>query len=114
VQPGEIQLGSWLANIETGRLLTGKLTLTDRRLIFRPQMGGVGLLSMLLTQRKGYKDAHTIIIARDRITGVRPESGLVRKLIHVTTADGVTYSFGCNPWSLDEIVQALSYGLPAR
>ncbi len=38
VEPGEVRVGEWSANREqnAGRSVTGRLTLTDRRLVFTP------------------------------------------------------------------------------
>jgi hypothetical protein len=67
------------------KLKSGILVLTDRRLVFRKTQGRMATLS----KKEG---EIALDIPLDKITSVRAEGFLVKKLVVV--ADGQTYKFG--------------------
>ena len=109
VQPGEVVLGSWnisLASNTYGVQPGGKLTITDRRLLFKPTVGGHSLLGMAISQTKSFKAENTIVLSRDRITGASAARRLLNVYVTVTTLDG-DLVFNRGPISADAILATL-------
>lgn len=108
IQPGEVSLGSWLLAINlTGPDVSGMLTITDRRILFKPKIAGASLLGFLLSQRKTFKDRHTIVLSRDQVTRVHHEKHFISHWIYVTTADGAVCGFNRGLMSPDPIMAVL-------
>jgi hypothetical protein len=109
VQPGETPLGSWLVALQSSYSadVSGSLTVTDRRLLFSPKVAGTTLIGMLLSQRQGFKDDHTVVLGREHIVDVRAERRLVNTYISVTTAGGGVLAFNRGLMSADPILAAL-------
>ena len=80
---------------------------TDRRILFRPKIAGTSLVGMLLSQRKQFKDRHTIVLSRDQVTGVRTEKHFISHWIYVTTADGIEWGFIRGVMSPDPVMAVL-------
>lgn len=109
VQPGEVVLGSWNIALDSyayGVQPGGKLTITDRRLLFRPTVGGRSLVGMAISQTKSFKAENTIVLNRDRITGTSAARRLLNVYVTVTTLDG-DLVFNRGPISADAILAAL-------
>lgn len=112
VQPGEVVLGKWniaLDAYSNGVQPGGKLTITDRRLLFKPTVGGRSLVGMAISQTKSFKAENRIVLSRDRITGVSAARRLLNVYVTVTTLDG-DIVFNRGPISADAIVAALQPG----
>jgi catabolite regulation protein CreA len=62
---------------------------------------------MLLSQRKQFKDRHTIILSRDRIVRVHTEKRIISTWIYVTTSDGAVCGFNRGLMSADPIMAVL-------
>lgn len=108
VQPGETPLGTWLLAVrDNGPDVTGSLTITDRRILFKPRVAGASLLGMLLSQRRSFKDRYTIVLGRDRVVRVQSEKHVISTWIYVTTADGAVCAFNRGLMSADPILAAL-------
>jgi hypothetical protein len=108
VQPGEVPLGSWTVAIRSvGPDVTGRLTVTDRRILFKPQVAGTTLFGMLLSQRKGFKDQYTLVLPRDKVASVHSEKGMINTKIVVTTVDNVAFGFIRGLLSSEPILAAL-------
>jgi hypothetical protein len=108
LQPGEVSLGSWVLAINiSGPDVTGSLTVTDRRILFKPKLAGTSLLGMLLSQRKQFKARHTIVLSRDQIVRVHSEKRLITTWIYVTTAGGAVCTFNRGVMSADPILAVL-------
>jgi len=107
VQPAETALGNWVVGL-LGPQVTGSLTVTDRRILFKPRVAGSSLFGMLFSQTKYFKDAHTIVLAKDQLASVRCEKGMVNTKVIVTEANGVTYTFNRSLMSADSILAALN------
>lgn len=109
VQPGETSLGSWVVALQSDYSadVTGSLTVTDRRLLFAPKVAGTTLVGMLLSQRKGFKDDHTVVLGREHIVDVRSERRFLNTYISVTTSDGGVLAFNRGLMSPDPIIAAL-------
>jgi hypothetical protein len=109
VQPGEVVLGSWnvtLTGYAYGVQPGGKLTITDRRLLFKPTVGGRSLVGMAISQTKSFKSQNTIVMDRNRITGASATRRLLNIYVTVATLDG-DLVFNRGPISPDAILAAL-------
>jgi hypothetical protein len=108
IQPGEASLGSWLLAVNfTGPDVSGWLTVTDRRILFKPKIAGTSLLGFLMSQRKQFKDRHTVVLSRDQVTRVHTVKHFISHWIYVTTADGVVCGFNRGLMSTDPIMAVL-------
>ena len=108
VQPGETSLGSWVVALNSyGPDVTGSLTITDRRILFKPKVAGTSLVGMLLSQRKSFKDQNTVVLGRDQVVGVQVEKRMLNTWILVSTAGGPVLGFNRGLMSPDPIVAAL-------
>jgi len=108
VQPGETSLGSWVVALNSyGPDVTGSLTITDRRVLFKPKVAGTSLVGMLLSQRKSFKDQNTVVLGRDQVVGVQVEKRMLNTWILVATAAGPVLGFNRGLMSPDPIVAAL-------
>ncbi len=110
VQPGEVVLGKWNIALDSFRSYGvqpgGKLTITDRRLLFRPTIGGHSLVGMAISQTKSFKAENTIVMSRDRITGASARRRVLNVYVTVTTLDG-DIVFNRGPLSAEPILAAL-------
>src|SRR5207253_2288702 len=109
VQPGEVVLGKWNIALDSyayGVQPGGKLTITNRRLLFKPTVGGRSLVGMAISQTKSFKAENMIVLSRDRITGVSAARRLLNVYVTVSTLDG-DIVFNRGPISADAIVAAL-------
>lgn len=107
VQPGEVVLGKWTIALDTAGVQPGgKLTITDRRLLFKPTIGGRSLVGMAISQTKSFKEANTIVLDRGRITGVHAVRRVLNVYITVNTLDG-DIVFNRGPLSADPILAVL-------
>ena len=107
VQRGETKLDSWLVSLwSMGLETSGSLTITDRRLLFKPKIGGRSLVGMIISQTRTFKDSSRIVLGRDRIISVHHEKRLLNNHVVVTTPDG-TIDFNRGVMSADAIVAAL-------
>jgi hypothetical protein len=61
---------------------------------------------MAISQTKSFKDANTIVLSRDRITGVQAARRVLNVYVTVTTLDGPIV-FNRGPISADAILAAL-------
>lgn len=108
VQPGETSLGSWIVAIRSvGPDVTGRLTVTDRRILFKPQVAGTSLFGMLMSQRKGFKDQYTLVLPREKVASVHSEKGMINTKVVVTTIDNVAFGFIRGLLSSEPILAAL-------
>jgi hypothetical protein len=111
VQPGETALGSWLVGLlERSYGLSGMLTVTDRRLLFKPKVAGTSLAGMLISQLPTFKERNTVVLRKDQIAAVRSDKGLINTKIQVTALDGATYIFNRGVASADPILAAIEQG----
>lgn len=107
VQRGETKLDSWLVSLwSMGIETSGSLTVTDRRLLFKPKIGGRSLVGMIISQTRSFKDGSKIVLRRDRIISVHHEKRLINNHVVVTTPDG-SIDFNRGVMSADAIVAAL-------
>jgi hypothetical protein len=107
VQPGETKLDSWVVSLwSMGIETAGSLTVTDRRLLFKPKFGGRSIVGMVISQTRSFKDESSIILPRERILAVRQERRLLNKYVIVTIAEGDIH-FNRGVMSADPILAAL-------
>lgn len=109
VQPGETAQGSWIVALIVNGLadVTGSLTVTDRRILFKPQVAGGTPLVMLASAASGYTERHWLVLRRDQVAGVHSEKGFVNTKVFVTMADGAIHGFVRGLMSADPIVAAI-------
>ena len=110
VQPWEREIGHWIMGLLGGGSVSGVLVVTDRRLLFKPKVGGTTIVGMLVSQLPTYKDRHTIVLAREQIATIRSEKGIVNTKIWITAVDGTTYGLNRGVQSADPILEALRQG----
>lgn len=112
VQPGEVELGSWLVALLLGFAhgVTGMLVVTDRRVIFRPKVGGTSLVGMAVSQLPTYKARHTVILGKHEIASATCDKGMINNKIRIVAADGTTYVFNRQIASADPIMAAIARG----
>jgi len=112
VQPGEVELGSWLVALLLGFAhgVTGMLVVTDRRVIFRPKVGGTSLVGMAVSQLPTYKARHTVILGKHEIASATCDKGMINNKIRIVAADGTTYVFNRQIASADPIMAAIAQG----
>ncbi len=104
-----MSLGSWIVALMVNDRadVTGSLTVTDRRILFKPQVAGGTPLVMVASGLSGYTDRHWLVLRRDQVVGVRSEKGFVNTRVLVTMADGVVHGFVRGLMSADPIVAAI-------
>lgn len=108
IQPGEVSLGNWMVALQArGPDMTGVLTVTDRRILFKPKVGGTSVLGMLISQMSHVKARNTVVLMKDQVVGVRLDKGMINTSILVSTADGAVYAFTRGLMSSDPIVAAI-------
>ena len=107
VQPGETKLDSWVVSLSSMGIETaGSLTVTDRRLLFKPKFGGQSIVGMVISQTESFKDESSVILMRDQILSVRQERRFLNKYIIVTIAEGDIH-FNRGVMSAEPILAAL-------
>jgi hypothetical protein len=108
LEEGEQELGSWTINYlpPGGGRYTGKLLVTDRRLLFDAKfdtsIGGV--IDQLMNQ---YGDNGILSIPKADISAVKKKSGLLKKQAIVTLTDGQEHVFDYGALSVDKVIAAL-------
>jgi len=108
VQPGETSVGSWLvALLGRGAGFSGILTVTDRRVLFKPKVAGTSLMGMLISQIPTAKARNIVVLRRDEIASVSSRKALIDTRIIITARDGTTYMFNRGVVSADPILAAL-------
>ena len=105
-------LDRWSVNCAPpyGRLIVGKLTVTDRRVLFDPQTnaGGVGAMLFSLVGRAAWKRKNTLIIDKTQILSAEKESSILGPRVAVQLADGLTVRFDRGVvLGVDDIVAAI-------
>ena len=106
--PGEQELGSWTLNYvppEGGRY-TGKLTVTDRRLLFDARfdtsLSGTLRELVIVAGSHGY-----VAIEKSAIRNVEVKSGMLKKKVIVTLEDGREHTFDYGMLSVAKIAAAI-------
>lgn len=105
---GERELGSWTLNYlpPGGGRYTGKLVVTDRRLLFDAQfdtsVGGVLRQLIVFEGSQGYLE-----IPKASIASVAVRSGLLSKRVIVTLADGTEHAFDYGMLSVKKVAEAI-------
>lgn len=112
MQPGEVPLGTWIVALLRGGGVTGVLTVTDRRLLFKPKIAGTSLLTMLTSQLPTFKARNTVVLAKDQIAAVDSKKGLLVTRITVITADGAVCAFNRSGSNVAPILQAIGQKVP--
>ncbi len=109
VQPGETALGSWIVALMVNDRadVTGSLTVTDCRILFKPQVAGGTPLVMVGSALVGYTARHWLALRKDQVAQVHSEKGLINKKVFVTMADGAVYGFVRGLMSAEPIVAAI-------
>ncbi len=109
LDPGEIEKGSWTTNFlpDGGGRYTGKLVITDRRVVFMSQFDTSlsGSLRNIMTHDPGGGDI--IAIPRDRIADIAVKKSLLNKKVLLTLDDGDVHTIDMGAMSVDKIVAAL-------
>jgi len=112
IEPDEIVLNRWSVNCAPpyGRLVVGKLIVTNRRVLFNPQTNAGGVVSMLfsLIGRAAWKRKNTLIIDKTQILHAEVEPSILgpRAVLHL--ADGLTVRFDRGVvLGVDEVVAAI-------
>lgn len=97
IGPDETELDRWSVNCAPpfGRLVVGKLIVTNRRVLFDPQTnaGGVGAMLFSLVGRAAWKQKNTLIIDKAQIVRAEKESSILGPRVVVELADGLTVRF---------------------
>jgi len=97
IGPGEIVLDRWGINCAPpyGRLVVGKLIVTNRRVLFDPQTnaGGVGSMLMSLFNRAAWKRKNTLIIDKTQIVSAEVERSILGPRAVIQLADGLIVRF---------------------
>lgn len=107
VQPGEVSLGTWIVALLRGAGVTGVLTVTDRRLLFKPKVAGTGVLTMLVSQLPTYKARYMVVLAKQQIVAVDSTKGVIHTRITVTASDGNVYEFNRAGSNVGPILEAI-------
>lgn len=109
LEPGEENLGKWTMNYlpPGGGRYTGKLVVTDRRLLFDAKfdtsLGGV--IDQLMNR---YGDNGVLSIPKSEISSVKKKSSLTKKQAIVTLTDGQEHVFDYGAlMNVDKVVAAL-------
>ena len=105
LHPGERKIDSWSLFQTTSRgRIGGKLIVTDKRILFDAKYdASIGKLA------DGDFDKVTgmLEIDRSRVREVKADKSFFSKKVHVTTADGVKYTFDRGMMSIDPVVEAM-------
>jgi hypothetical protein len=108
LEQGEQELGSWTMNYlpPGGGRYTGKLLVTDTRLLFDAKfdtsLGGV--MDQLMNQ---YGDHGILSIPKSDISEVKKKSSFLKKQAIVTLTDGQEHVFDYGALSVDKVIAAL-------
>lgn len=113
VQPGEVPLGTWIVALLRGGGVTGVLTVTDRRLLFKPKIAGTSLLTMMTSQLPTFKARNTVVLAKELIASVDSKKGLLVTRITVITTDGEVDAFNRSGSNVGPILQAIGQRAPS-
>jgi hypothetical protein len=111
VQPGETAIDSWLVGlIGRGPGVSGILTVTNRRILFKPKVAGTSLAGMLISQLPQLKERNRVVLGKDQIVAVSSEKGLINTRITITAANGEIFAFNRGVASADPILAAIGHG----
>ncbi|MBN2113893.1 MAG: hypothetical protein JW785_07190 [Acidimicrobiia bacterium] len=108
---GERELGSWTLNYlpPGGGRYTGKLVVTDRRLLFDARfdtsVGGVLRQLIIYEGDQGYLE-----IPKTSIRATEVRSGLLSKRVVVTLEDGSQHAFDYGMLSVKKVAEAIEAG----
>jgi hypothetical protein len=108
LEQGEREMGSWTLNYlpPAGGRYTGKLVVTDRRLLFdaRFDTSVTGALKELII----FEGSHGYIaIAKSAIKAVEVRSGMMSKRVVVTLNDGSQHTFDYGMLSVKKLAEAI-------
>lgn len=104
LQPGETEIDSWTLFYlpPYGGKYNGKLTVTDRRLVYVAS-DDASVAGMLTNNAASGR----LEIAKDDIGGVEVKRGLFSKKALLTLADGSVHTFDRGAMSIDKVVDAI-------
>jgi hypothetical protein len=109
LDPEEQEVGHWTTNFLPGQggRNTGKLTITDKRVIFHAQYDTS--LSGLVSEAIFYKfgDEGYFIIPRDQIKLVETKSSFINKRVILNLENGQKHTIDNGMLSIDKIVASL-------
>ncbi len=108
LESGEHELGDWTLNYvpPTGGRYTGKLTVTDKRLLFDAKFDTslTGTLRELLVVGGSYG---YLSIPKERVRSVDVKSSLLKKKVEVTLDDDSVHTFDYGMLSVAKIAEAI-------
>lgn len=112
IAPDETVINRWSVNCAApySRLVVGKLTVTNRRVLFDPQTNAGGVLAMALSflGRAEWKRRHSLVIDKAQIVHVGVESSILGPRALVQLADGFSVHFDRGViMGVDDIVAAI-------
>ena len=109
LDPNEVEKGHWTTNFlpQGGGRYTGKLTITDKRIIFHAQYNTsfAGLVTEALFYKFG--DEGYIIIPRDQIQEVEKKTSLMNKRVILKLQNGQVHAIDNGILSVDKIIETL-------
>ncbi|SDE23385.1 hypothetical protein [Niabella drilacis] len=103
LQPAETAIDTWAINYigPNGKAATGKLTVTNQRLLFLPQHGADSL-SLSVYNRKGLLE-----LDKSDIKNVAPQKSFLSKKVLVTMSDNSVHTFNYGVMNIDKLVAAI-------
>jgi hypothetical protein len=108
LDPGERELGDWTLNYvpPDGGRYTGKLIVTDRRLLFDAKFDTslTGTLRELVVVGGSYG---YLSIPKERISSVDTKSSMLKKKVEVTLDDGSVHVFDYGMLSVAKVSEAI-------
>jgi hypothetical protein len=108
LEPGEQELGDWTLNYlpPSGGRYTGKLTVTDRRLLFDAKFDTslTGTLRELVVVGGSYG---YLSIPKDRIRSIDVKSSMLKKKVEVTLDDDGVHTFDYGMLSVAKVAEAI-------
>ncbi|MFT3827066.1 MAG: hypothetical protein QM731_24285 [Chitinophagaceae bacterium] len=103
LQPSEIAIDTWTLYYiaPNGNSIAGKLTVTNRRLMFVPQHEN-NSLALSIYNRKGL-----ISLEKSGIKNIETKKSLLSKKVLVTMADNSTHTFNYGMMNIEKLVSAI-------
>ncbi|MGJ7031116.1 hypothetical protein [Niabella hirudinis] len=103
LQPTETAIDTWSINYvgPDSRIATGKLTVTNQRLLFLPQ-NAADSLSLSVYNRKGL-----IVLDKSDMKAIVPQKSFLSKKVLITMADDSLHTFNYGVMNIDKLLAAI-------
>ncbi|WP_300597683.1 hypothetical protein [Niabella sp.] len=103
LQPNETTIDTWAINYvgPNSKTATGKLTITNQRLLFLPQHGADSL-SLSVYNRQGL-----IVLDKSCIRNVAAQKSFLSKKVLITMSDDSVHTFNYGVMNIDKLVAAI-------